>query len=713
MKLMKYLLSILILFQLLNVSAQQTIPFKGEKILVHEQCSYYLDTTKIATPGMVKEAFKNHKGFAGELDLDYTPHSVWVLVKLVNRSDAEALSISVENALLDSAALFLPQDSILPSQKSYLGDGYSARANNGTYIRFNFNCPIGDTIELLLLAKGSEQMILPITLSTESAAIDTSVNRSLIYGIFIGVIMVMFFYNLFVLYATKDRNYFYYIVYILFIGLGQTALSGHLFSLVLGNWPLLYKYSIVVLPALSGMAAILFIQQFLHVEINQPKLNKALWVIFVSYFLAAMVRLLGQDQISGRMMDTIGLPGAALVYAIAINIYRKGFKSALYFIIAWTVFIAGVVLFVMRNLGVFPFTPFTTYTLPVGAAIEVAFLSFALADKINTLQVEKREKEKEVLDAVLENERLVKEQNINLERKVNERTAELHQSNHQLSEALIDLKNTQMQLVDQEKMASLGQLTAGIAHEINNPINFVTSNINPLKRDIKMVMDYTNAMELMFMNEPLLADKIKEIKSLKDEIDYEYLQEELQFLLKGIDEGAHRTAEIVKGLRIFARNNEDTILSTDLVEGILSTIIILNNQLGKIKIEKEMPDSFFMDCYPGKLNQVFLNLLSNSIYAINAKFGLEAGGIIRISVREEGENCIIYFSDNGIGMSEEVQRKIFEPFFTTKPVGQGTGLGMSIVFKTIEMHKGTISVSSKIGEGTNFEIHLKRSLIFK
>lgn len=713
MKLMKYLLSLLFLFELLNVSAQQAIIFNGKRVLVQEECIFYIDTTQTATPSIVKNAIKNKKGFAGVLDLDYTPNAVWILVKLVNMSNTNDLTLAIENALLDSAALFLPEDSIHPSQKSFLGEGYSARANNGTYIRFNFNCAVGDSIELLVLAKSTEQMLLPITLSTESSAISTTLNRNLIYGIFIGVIMVMFFYNLFVLYATKDRNYFFYIIYILFIGLGQTALSGHLYSLLIGDFPALYKYCIVVLPALSGVAAILFIQQFLHVEINQPKLNKALWVIFVAYFLAAIVRLLGQDQISGRMMDSIGLPGAALVYAIAINIYRKGFKSALYFIIAWTVFIAGVVLFVMRNLGVLPFTHFTTYTLPVGAAIEVALLSFALADKINTLQNEKREKEKEVLAAVLENERLVTEQNINLERKVNERTAELHESNNQLSDALSNLKNTQTQLVEQEKMASLGQLTAGIAHEINNPINFVTSNINPLKRDIKMVMEYTDAMETMFVNEPLLADRIKEIKSLKEEIDYDYLQEELQFLLKGIDEGAHRTAEIVKGLRIFARNNEDTILNTDLIEGILSTIIILNNQLGKIIIEKDMPDSFHIDCYPGKLNQVFLNLLSNSIYAINAKFGLEAGGIIHISVKEQGDDFIIVFTDNGIGMEEEVQRKIFEPFFTTKPVGQGTGLGMSIVFKTIEMHKGTISVTSKIGEGTNFKIHLKRSLIFK
>jgi signal transduction histidine kinase len=181
----------------------------------------------------------------------------------------------------------------------------------------------------------------------------------------------------------------------------------------------------------------------------------------------------------------------------------------------------------------------------------------------------------------------------------------------------------------------------------------------------------------------------------------------MDFLLKGIDEGAHRTAEIVKGLRIFARNDEDSIVHSDIIEGIESTLVILNNQISKIKVNKGYSSSVFVDCYPGKLNQVFLNLLSNSIYAVNEKFGEELGGEITISIRLENDFVFISFEDNGIGMDEEMMKKIFEPFFTTKPVGQGTGLGMSIVYKTIEMHKGEIAMRSKKGFGTVAELKLK------
>jgi signal transduction histidine kinase len=343
----------------------------------------------------------------------------------------------------------------------------------------------------------------------------------------------------------------------------------------------------------------------------------------------------------------------------------------------------------------------------MGAAIEVALLSFALADKINTLQKQKQEKEKEALFAALENERLIKEQNIMLEKKVAEKTIDLTKSNEQLTIAMEDLKSTQSQLVEQEKMASLGQLTAGIAHEINNPINFVTSNISPLKRDIGMIEGLLVRIEELCVSDMKIEDKIKEIGVLKEEIDYDYLKEEMDFLLKGIDEGAHRTAEIVKGLRIFARNDEDSIVHSDIIEGIESTLVILNNQISKIKVNKGYSSSVFVDCYPGKLNQVFLNLLSNSIYAVNEKFGEELGGEITISIRLENDFVFISFEDNGIGMDEEMMKKIFEPFFTTKPVGQGTGLGMSIVYKTIEMHKGEIAMRSKKGFGTVAELKLK------
>ncbi len=689
---------------------QKPILFEGAKQLVFQQSVYFIDSSKVAGPNEVNQAILEGKGFAGVLDLDYTKYPVWVYIKVLNKSKSDRLTITIENPLIDSAALFLNNGSPLSYQQNYLGEGYKNRASTGTYIRFNLPSEIGDTSTFLLKVSGTEQMLLPLTIQTEKESLSSSMERNLIYGIFIGVVLVMFFYNLFVFFSTRDQNYFYYILYILFIGLGQATLSGHIYALLLGDYAVLHKLSIVVLPAMSGVTAILFIQHFLQVDKFEPKLNKALWVILVSYGLAAFVRILGYHQISARMMDSIGLPGAALVYIIAIRIYKKGVKSAIYFIIAWTVFIIGVALFVLRNFGLVPLTPVTTYTLPFGAAIEVALLSFALANKINTLQSEKSEKEKEVMMAMLENERLVREQNEILEHKVKERTTELYQSNNQLSEAITNLRNTQTQLIEQEKMASLGQLTAGIAHEINNPINFVTSNISPLKRDIKMLTDLINALEEQVGLEGSIEEKKAKIESLKEEIDYEYLQEELGFLLKGIDDGAHRTSEIVKGLRIFARQDEDALLEADLIEGINSTLVILNNQLAGIKIEKDMPRHLPIQCYPGKLNQVFLNLLSNAIYAIHERHKDSENGLIIIKVEQQEDDVFIKLEDNGTGMSEEVKNKVFEPFFTTKPVGDGTGLGMSIVFKTIEMHHGKIKVESQLGKGTSFEIILKKSI---
>lgn len=704
----------LLIFCLITISAKSQAPllFNGNKVYLQDKALFLEDNTGKLTAQEARSAFESGKGVPGSLDNGYVHVPLWVAIKMVNNSPTNRLMLTLENPLVDSAELFLPSDTFTTKNFAFLGDGYHARPQHGSYIKFVFEAGKQDTITLLLRVRNTEQMLLPISISEEKWGLASTTNRNLIYGIFIGVILIMFFYNLFLFVSTKDLNYAYYIGYILFIGLGQITLSGHLFTLVTGSFPYLHKMSIVVLPAVSGIGAVLFIQHFLMSKENFPGLHKALWVILVSYALAAIVRLLGQYQISARMMDSIGMPGAILVYILAIKTYKNGYKPARFFILAWTIFIAGVVLFVMRNLGVLPFNLLTTYTLPVGAALEVALLSFALADKINTLQAEKADKEKQVVEALLENERLIKEQNVILEHKVKERTAELYESNNQLSKALTDLKNTQTQLVDQEKMASLGQLTAGIAHEINNPINFVTSNINPLKRDISMIMDYTNKMEEMVRAEPTLAPKLKELDDMKTDLDYDYLLEELQFLMKGIDEGAHRTAEIVKGLRIFARQDEDTLLNADLVEGVESTLVILNNQLGKIKVERNLPKGVMIDCYPGKLNQVFLNLLSNAIYAINAKFHGENGGEIIIQLTETEEEVILSFSDNGVGMSEDVQKKVFEPFFTTKPVGEGTGLGMSIVFKTIEMHQGKILLQSKVGEGTKFEIHLKRSLIY-
>jgi len=263
-----------------------------------------------------------------------------------------------------------------------------------------------------------------------------------------------------------------------------------------------------------------------------------------------------------------------------------------------------------------------------------------------------------------------------------------------------NLKMTQSQLVQSEKMASVGVLTAGIAHELNNPINFVHGNVNPLMRDLSELFSFIEKYD-QTLEANNLDQVISEIDDLKDKLDFAFLSKEIMSLLEGIEEGANRSSQIVKGLRTFSRLDEETCQFYDIHEGIDSTLILLQNKIkDRIKVRKEYGDFDDVECFPFKFNQVILNILTNCIQAI------EDEGEIVIQTIRSGIGIKIIIKDNGIGMSPEVKKHIFDPFFTTKEVGKGTGLGLSISFGIIEQHKGNIDVISEPGKGTEFIISL-------
>ncbi len=261
-------------------------------------------------------------------------------------------------------------------------------------------------------------------------------------------------------------------------------------------------------------------------------------------------------------------------------------------------------------------------------------------------------------------------------------------------------------------MASLGQLTAGIAHEINNPINFVKSNVSPLQMDVRDLFELiTEYQKLHGTAKEEQATRLQQIKTLEQRLDPDFLKEEIESLIGGIEEGAERTAEIVRGLRNFSRLDESEIKEVNIYDNLNSTLVLLRNMMPHyLKIRKKFDAPGLIECYPGKLNQVFMNILTNCIQAIEAKPVKEKQEYIDISVTEVDEHMRIEISDSGIGMNEEVKHKIFDPFFTTKDVGEGTGLGMAIVFKIIEKHHGKISVTSSPGNGASFTIDISYML---
>ena len=277
---------------------------------------------------------------------------------------------------------------------------------------------------------------------------------------------------------------------------------------------------------------------------------------------------------------------------------------------------------------------------------------------------------------------------------------EIRAKNEELEKNLARIKEMHIQLVMSEKMASLGEITAGVAHEIKNPLNFITGTIEPLKRDISDLLEVLEKYESVIADLDL-QEAFCEVDNFKSEIEFDFLLSEIHKLMEGISEGANRTKEIVKSLGSFSHKGDDKFVMHNIHEGIDSTLILLGNKIkNRITIHKEYGNTPEIECLPDKLNQVFMNILSNAIQAI------DGNGEIFIKTKTEGSNVIIQIRDSGKGMTDEVQKRVFEPFYTTKGMGKGTGLGLSISYSIVEQHNGKIDISSESSKGTEFIITL-------
>jgi signal transduction histidine kinase len=300
-----------------------------------------------------------------------------------------------------------------------------------------------------------------------------------------------------------------------------------------------------------------------------------------------------------------------------------------------------------------------------------------------------------------------------LDMKVQERTAqvikqkqeievinnELQQQKEILQKTLENLKMAQSQLVQSEKMASLGQLVSGIAHEINNPVNFISAGVESLSTNLEEIRQVLEIYHKI--TEGNVSEKLEEIEEIKEKVEYKEAIREINKLIESIKNGTNRTTEIIRGLRTFSRLDEDILKMADIHEGLDSTLILLHNKYGnRIKIVKNYGNIPLIECFPGQINQVFMNILSNSIEAIDDK------GTITICTSVSGELLQVKVKDTGHGIPENLRKKIFDPFFTTKEVGKGTGLGLSISHGIIEKHKGSIFVNSENGKGTEFIISI-------
>ncbi len=299
------------------------------------------------------------------------------------------------------------------------------------------------------------------------------------------------------------------------------------------------------------------------------------------------------------------------------------------------------------------------------------------------------------------------EERSHLEKRVRSRTQDLNHKNASLQDALKELKLTQAQLVQSEKMSGLGQLVAGIAHEINNPVSFIYGNL-------EHAQDYTqDLLNLITLYQSCYPQPPAAVQNMLDEVELDFLAQDLPRLMDSMKMGATRIKDIVLSLRTFSRMDESEMKSVDIHDGIDSTLLILDHKLnGKlgtspIEVIKHYGDLPQLECYAGQLNQVFMNILANAADALDPV----DQGQITITTEADDTYVLIAITDNGPGIPDAIRGNIFNPFFTTKPVGQGTGMGLSISYQIVcDRHGGRLTCDSTEGKGTRFLIEIPRNL---
>jgi signal transduction histidine kinase len=697
-----------------QTKAQDVIPITKSILLkpFGKQIEFFVDSSSAFDSSNIINCKDFEKGKM-TVPVEQSPkYNIWARFTLLNSIEKSNFYLNFNYAYVSNLWIYKLDRNNKLSLINYTGNAtpFKTRMYDDVNFIFPFSIPPSGTQTFYLKISTVHPVELPISISDTESENLNYFQQHFIIGIFIGIIISFLLYNAFLFVSTRDKNYLLYILYLFFLGFAQISFNGWSFKYFWPSQPKFNYYAVVVLSSLAGITGIAFGKSFLNAKQFTPKLNKVLTALMLLYFISTILIFINQSYNSYAILNINGVLVGVFLLVTAIRILKQGYRPAYFYLLAWSFFLLGLIVFALRNMGIVPTNNFTHSIIIIGTAIEAILLSIALADRINILKRETIVLQAKALETSQENERLVKEQNIILEQKVDQRTHELKESNTQLSVALDNLKDAQTQLVEAEKMASLGQLTAGIAHEINNPINFVKSNINPLRLDVRDLLDVLNEYEGLHKinEEATYRKKLSEIERFKQQIDVDFVQKEIDSLIVGIEEGAERTAEIVQGLRTFSRLDEAELKIVDVHEGILSTLVILKNSTPYyVNIEKQFNASGDIECYPGKLNQVFMNILTNAIQAISAKPEKNNPETIFITTKDIENDCMqISIKDTGVGMTEDVKHRIYEPFFTTKEVGEGTGLGMAIVFKIIQKHQGHIDIISEPCKGSEFIITL-------
>lgn len=654
--------------------------------------------------------------------------NLWIKIDLSQQNKPETFII--ENAHLDTIFCYYSRkQNIINSVKT--GDlfPFNTRPIPSNY--FIFDIP-DDASAIYLKINTQGALNVPIHFFNNNQIISYLIKENSITLVYFGVALVILILNLLLYIRLKESLYFYYSLSVLAAAVIIATNEGYMFKWFWPNTPIINNY-IIALYA-SNAFLLLFSEKFLNLKKNSKVLLIIYRVLYLMLVGLVMMNLAGYYNIAIFLINLIVFYSTFLFLISGIYVYRKNRDlSVIYYLVGWGLYAIMAIIFTLSLFNLVPLTLMSMKAIQIGGSMEMIILFLAIVNKIEVLKKEKGLANQRVIDLLIKQEEYLQSQNRVLEEGVQNKTRELNkqkekvqlqnvrlrksreelrEKNKKLEEALSSLKETQTQLVNAEKLAVLGQLTAGISHELNNPINFIKSGLEGIKSGMSNLTQVFQMYE--DINSHNFEERLAAIDKRKQEIKY---SEVLNLIIKVPDHiniGVSRATDLVKELRTYVHKDTEKE-PVDICKSIDSSLILLYNEYKyNIVLEKIYNDIPKVKCYPGKINQVFVNILSNSIDAIKEKnkelpADTNENKIIITTekvIKNEDEYALITIKDNGIGMQPETQKNLFIPFQKNKARGHGLGLGLFISDSIIKDHSGFIECQSEYLKGTSFKIFL-------
>lgn len=628
-------------------------------------------------------------------NFSFSPHAHWFRLRVEWRQPAETVyRLWQQYPLSDYLTLYRP-DGHGGYQALTVGDqqAFSRRELPTRAFGFTLRPRAGQTDTYYLKLQGAGTLVLDLQLTSHATALAETETRHLLFGLYYGAIIALLLYNLMLYVSLRDRVYLWYTLYVAGLGMTFFSINGLSFRYF---WPdgIWMNSGFLLFTFLSLAAQLKFTRTLLTLRRQWLPLDRLLQGMTVLCVLGLIATPLAPARFLYAASQYLASLVAVLCLVAGAGLWQRGYRPARFFTLASAFYIGGILVYVAQNFGHLPTTILTSHAVQIGSSVELILFSLALADRIRDMRDRKRSVETSARQQLLDYNR-------SLEQSVQTRTQDLLASLRTVSEKHEALVAMQQQLVQAEKMSSLGTLVSGIAHEINNPANFTGLAAENVGREIQRLQRFLGGLTDADSDPALLA-----------EIDARFGRIGTQLTL--VRDGTDRLASIVRDLRSFSRVGESEAMLACPDDGLEATLNLVRAQYRdriSITLSRASPEARGL-CNPAALNQVFMNLAVNACQAIldkhtqSGRRALPAGHLRIATWLERNGDWMAQFSDDGSGIDVATQGRIFEPFFTTKDVGAGTGLGLSVSYGILRRHGGDITVSSAPGAGSVFTVRL-------